>query len=873
MALDEVGVSVIADMSDYDSNMQSAIDLASQLPDEISTTITADIEEPDISSLTELEDSQFDVTVTPDVADSSELTDLESLDGETLEPTVKTEVDKQDEVIGLLQKINARERFEMFLDIAGNAVEFLKKIESFTVAPFLDVEDAVARINAQTGKAIPGLDDMIRNIQFSDLGESVDQIADVVIQAQQLSAPIDDASRAALTFTHTFKDQNPVDVLTTMNTMVQTGLVPNFSAASDLLTTMFQEGNNKGGDLLNTINANAQSWKDMGLQGQQSASVINSLLDNNVDSASDAAKMLQTLDDALTNAAADANSPAAQALQTLGVDNPKEKGQAMGADFINGFADAFTNLPSDQQDLVSGVLFGKGGKKFTGALEGITAQGGPFADIVGAAEEAASEIDDSLRGAIDDFVLMVNETLSELLSSKAIDLPGKIDALKKGFQEALDVLAGGGTVGEAIEVGLNIPGFNDSVQRFEASVGNFAISILEIVAGIQDFLGKDSGATRRQITQAERQQLPFNLKVANADEIAGELQTAVDRGLSTSDIAKATGTAIDELISGGDLDKAQVLIDGLKDLQTGPPILAPNLNGQQISEATAALREGDTARIQEQIDKGNLIASVSIDTDAWQGEIDKAQEALKQSMLTFGPSLPQTNPLGPFGLEQGAKGANPFTSGILDPGGATAVQGVIGSITSAAETVAKQVTDTRTAVEDLDRSTTTATENVATNWDNLNISVSDATAAVIDATENTALKVEDFDTRTATSLTGNTVTASFDAVALSAATNFATVIQWLDKTIVKINQIDASAALLALTYSKIASLATAVQEFPFGKLQAIVTVATGFAGAQNIVNSGGNTTNNNNVTVNNNVQNTAQAQAGAYALGQSLGGG
>ncbi len=423
-SLPEAGARLTLDLSEWESNWSSAMDNAD--------TLTQALD--DISG-------SVDVSVDISTSGDEAITDIESLDGETISPELNTtETPAGKQVREGINFLAAMKKIEIAINIAGTVLDFIKNIGALTVAPFLDVEDVVAKINAQTGgTGVADLGQLIRDIQAADLGESANQIGDVVIAAQQLGAPIEEAATAALTFTHTFKDEDPTTVLTTLNTLVKTGLVPNLQDAADLMTVAFQQGVNKGNDALQVVNANAQSWSDMGLNGTQALSAINSLQDAGVDSATDAAKMIQTLDDALTAAAADANSPQAAMLKNMQLTNPKDSGQAMGADFIDGFAAAFTALPSDQQDLASGLLFGKGGKKFTGALTGLTTQGGPFGDVVGAAADAATEIDNSLRGAIDDFVLEINTTIAELLSSDSIDLPGKIKALKEGFQEAVDV--------------------------------------------------------------------------------------------------------------------------------------------------------------------------------------------------------------------------------------------------------------------------------------------------------------------------------------------------------------------------------------------------------------------------------------------------
>lgn len=835
-SLPEAGARLTLDLSEWESNWASAIADAETLQstiEDMSTTVDIDVEFSGDDAL------PFD-----DIPETI-----------TTEATV-TEDDNTKSIVDGLTFLVMKEKIEWAIDIAGNVWDFFSKIENLVVSPFLDVEDAVARINAQTGgTGIADLAQFIRDIQAADLGTGVDQITQVVIAAKQLGAPIQEATTAALTFTHTFDDQDPVTVLTTLNSLVQTGLVPNLQDAADLMVVFFQQGGNKGGDALSVVNEYSQSWEDMGLTITEALSLVTSLLGGGVDTAGDAAKMIQTFDDAMTAAAADPASQQAKMLQMMGIDNPKDAGQAIGAETIDGFVTAFNDLPADQQDLVSGLFFGKGGKKFTGAIEEATTQSDMFSNVTDAAAAAASEIDNSLRGAIDDFVLAANTALTTLLSSESLDLPGKIESLKQGFQEALDVLANGGTVGEAIEIGLNMPGFNDAVNRFQASIGNFAISVLEIIAGIQDFLGKDSTGTRQQIAQAERGQLAYDLQVANPDEIAGELQTAIDRGLTTSDIATATGKALEEMIAGGDFEKAQALIDSLNKLSTSTgPMLAPGLNGEQISQAQAALRDGDLTRIQEQIDKGNLIAPVSVDTEVFQTELNTAIEEAKPDppegwwdnfRIPVDKLVPET--LTPEGRSMSdTGGGTQWWNSFAGPEAQTAI------------------TDTTTAMTDLG----TTTADVTSAMTNAAGMSTDSIVAGIVAMQEAANAA---DVGIATSFTENTVTSSFQEVADTANQAFPGVIAWFQKTAAEAAHFDISMS------GHIQHLLNLLHDLQFLSAQVAGGVQAALMLGQQLppqpVGGGtgnGNTTINNSVNVNNNVNNSAAATANGYAIAASL---
>jgi len=788
--LPEAGAKLELDLSQWEKNWASAMDDAETLT----------------SALDDMAGS-IDVDINLDIPDVSEFDEITALDGETITPELDTtETDTSKEIRDGISFLATIEKIKIAIDVIGTAWEFIQKIGNVVVAPFLDVEDAVARINAQTGgTGIADLGGLIRELQFADLGDSVDQISDVVIAADQLNQPIKDAATAALTFTHTWQDEDPTAVLTPLVALVETGLVPSLQDAADLMTVFFQEGGNKGQDALNVVQANAQSWADMGLTGAEALSAINSLLDSGVDSGTDAAKMIQTLDDALTAAADNADSPQAEALKTLGMENPKDSGLAMGADFIDGFAESFATLPPDKQDLISGVLFGKGGKKFTGALEGLTTQGGMFADIVGAAEEAAAAADDSLRGVIDDFVLAINEKISELLSSEAIDLPGKISALKTQLQTALDTLVQGGSIGEAIEAGFGIQGVDDALNNVQRVFGQLLIGLLEIVATIQDPLGLNDNdkAARAQIKTLAAQQLPFDIKVANPEELDTIFAQAMARGLSAPEAFAGLTTALDELVAQGDFSKVN---DILNEIISNPDV---------SQEAIAAL------------------------TTKYESMIAQAQAAMKPVSTK----------------EDTAK----WLGGWMNQDQGTG--GLLGTLAA----------DAQTALTDLDTANTTATENMQTNWNEVGIALTDDTAIIVGQFEATAAKVGELDDAITERTTGNTITTSFDAVAMKAAETFPAVIAWFERTTQAAARMDAGISL------SLRSILKQLNDLNFLTMQTIGNLAQlpgGTLPEQPVgagAGAGGPTTfTTNTVTVNNTMNGPATAAANGYAIASSL---
>ncbi len=770
------------------------------------------------SALTDLERGvEIDVSIN---ADDSALAFDDIPD--TISPEVDvTETEESKQILEGLNFLVLKEKFELVMDIVGTAWDFIGQAENFLVEPFLDVEDTVARINAQTGTAIPDLDQLIRDLQAADLGDSVGQIGDVVIHAQQIGAPMREAAEAALSFTHTFQDENPTTVLDTLNTLVSTDLVPNLQEAADLMTVFFQQGGNVGGDALAVVNANAQSWADMGLTAAEALSTIDSLQQGTGATATDAAKMLQTFDDQMTAAAADPASQQAQVLKMMGIDNPKDAGEAIGADTIDGFAAAFDNLASDQQDLVSGLFFGKGGKKFTGAIEGMTTENGIFADVVGAAEDAAGAIDDSLRGAIDDFVLEINTSIARLLSSDELDLPGKIADLKEGFQKAAETLASGGSIGDALSVGFHIEGVDTALTNVERVFGNLIIAVLEIVASIQDISGKDSSGTRKQISSMGEAQLAFDLKIANPEEFQSLIDTAVGRGVDQDKLSETVRTALDELTAEGNFGQVVDLVDQIIGSEGMTPENIQLFRDKYITpladEMDAAVASGDFALAKKIADA--------------QGDPTAYTDALKSKFS--------------------------FDAASFDSMAADFATGMETAIAAETPTPDMAWADLWTVPTEVTTSITGFETDVDTAMTNASLVTTLASQEMIDALSAMSDGVVTADEEIAMAITGNTMTASFDAMSASADQNVEATKASFIGLLATVSSVDVA---MSAFFNSIMARVGAVNS----AIEGIGTVPTG--------GGGGNTTNNTNISVNNNtnVQSAAQAAQYGYQLGAQI---
>lgn len=646
--------------ADDDLQKLAAIDAETLTPD-----ITPDLNEQS-ASLQEL-DKLDNETLTPEVEPQLQDTDgtlleLDKLDKEPIEPDInpKTTDQESTETLNTLKAINAKEKFEIFMDVAGPILDVLKKLGEFTIGGITGGEQSMNTFQSQLGLTADEAERLYKvsqNIYKTGLGVDKDQVQNVIIMAQQmgiLRPQLEDAATGALNITKVWKDQSPVQVLKTMNAMVESGLVPSFNEAADLIASGFQNGANKGGDFLSVMEKNSNKFKEMGLNGQQALNLIDSGLKAGFTSAGNIDNAIRSFVNKLGEAGGDSKNKTNVALKQLGLENPQATGKEVGADFLNSVIDAIKNNPGkgmSQQELAE-AIFGKEAKGGAGitALLGLDTETDTFKPMVDAAATAADTIGNDLGDMLGDFQRRVEVAAQEFLSSDQIGLKQKIDDIKNAVGTAIDVLEKGGTLGQALEIGFKIQGVDTFFNNFQRIVGNLSIAFLQVVAAIQDTFGhgEEAKATRATVAKQAEGQLAFDLKLANPDEFSTIIQQATSRGVKDADIQKAIGSSVDELLKQGDIAKAMAILQSAKTQQyaINPEVnKSEAANAQQIaSDAAKAANAGQLSpeQIQQQIGQGNILKlTPDIDTDALDKQVTDAaakaqqqiQDLLKSSVM------------------------------------------------------------------------------------------------------------------------------------------------------------------------------------------------------------------------------------------------
>lgn len=718
-----------------------------------------------------------------------------------------------------IETLTALTAIDLAINISGTALSFFESLGRFSgVGGILELDSALATIEARTGRMIPNAETLISDLYTNGWGESRTEIAGVLSLAGQLQIAQDELGSATETAFQvaavTGQDVN--DVLNTMDTMVKAGITPSYQAAGDVIVTGFQNGLNKSDDLLDSLGEYATKLGTMRISAGGALAILNSGLEQGVINTDFISDSVREFGIRLGDISTDENVAAAfEKLDELSdIDlaaslDAYQAGTISGDEFMQGIFDSIgqanTADPATANTVVE-ALFGTQAEDLGAEVWGnlSTDADAAFGDIEGRAETAGNTISDTLGVTVDTFLRNIEQMATDFLSSDAIDLDGKIETFKTQLQTAMATAMNGGTLGETLEVGFGITGVDTALANVSRVFGQFVITLLEIVATIQDPLGindADKG-TRGEITRLATAQLPFDLQVANPDEFDAIFTQAAQRGVSLADMGTALTTALDASVADGDFDRTkEILANIMADAEADP------------TAVQTLVDKYNTA-----IDEAMAASKPPAETDGWWTRLKPPAELDGAKAFT-----------GPSGT--GAKGGNWWDTIEVSP-----------------ETIAS-LNDASTAVTTLDTDVDTALTNAQ-------LVTGLATQSMVDAFSAMTDGVTTADEEIAMAITGNTMTASFDAMSASADQNVEATKASFQGLLATVSSVDVRmSAFFNSIMAKVGSVNSAIE--------GIGTVPSG---------GGGGTTNNTTVNVNqvNNVQGNAQAAQAGYALGATI---
>jgi phage-related minor tail protein len=203
------------------------------------------------------------------------------------------------------------------------------------IAGALDLSAAGSKLQAQLGITPAKANELSKTaatVYANNWGESVDQVDEAIKGVYQQIGDVSDVrgglqgvTTDVLALSQTF-DQDLGGVTNAVGQMLKTGLADNADQALDILTRGFQLGNDKAGDLLDTVNEYGTQFRDLGINGTMAMGIIHQGLAGGARDADIVADAMKEL-----NIRVKDGQTAAPALKLLGLN-----AKAMAADFNAG---------------------------------------------------------------------------------------------------------------------------------------------------------------------------------------------------------------------------------------------------------------------------------------------------------------------------------------------------------------------------------------------------------------------------------------------------------------------------------------------------------------------------------------------------------
>lgn len=577
------------DISGYSSSIARAIrdsdSLDSALSDLIAQSNKAE---------TALNDIGGDVSVEVDT-DYHSLTEagdlVDNLDSQTASVTVDTDAsDAKSDIASIQDQLGTLKNLAV-INLLMTGLENIPGPDDIPLLNTIIEADTAARSIVaslgEMGKAnAPAYTQQAQDVYASGAFESQQEAADALTETIRLTHnELGDATTTGENFGKVTeaawvaaqvggKDFN--EVIRAADTLVNTGLAPDYQTAMDIITKGFQEGLDKGGQFLDTINEKSTVFKELGIDAQTMLGILKTGLEGGAKDAATIGEIIGSLDEKIKGGV-ERGGADYDLFRKLGLSDESKAykaGEITGGQFITALLAAIEEKKGTRgfdTDAVT-ALFGGKVQDLTldVALTLDPAQvQNEVSSITGTTLDAQLEIMGGLGTSWETLKRTVETELASSVST-AFDIPGKIEAFNQGVRKFSDEIQNGATIPQAIEMAFEIPGFATTVANLESALGNLGITMLQVAASILDAIGQGGAATtvRGTVAESAAGQMAFDLKLnaGNEEAIAGIIRTAIDRGVEDSALVAGIQQAGEEFISAGDLDSVQAMIGSLQTL-------------------------------------------------------------------------------------------------------------------------------------------------------------------------------------------------------------------------------------------------------------------------------------------------------------------
>jgi hypothetical protein len=616
--LPQAGAEVVLDTSKWDSAYDSVIADANRMDkalDDLGGTV--------------------DVKVNVDNGEiASAARAIDDLGSETPEVKVNADDTEVQEVQDLLEQIRNLSVINLALNVPANLTGIIDTLANLPgVGQVLGNQRAEGLLSIPTGEFNPEDLALAQQLFTDAFFESTEEAAVFINQLKSIGVEADELNNAAYgalaardAFTAMGQDADLAQIAVAQNALVLNGLAENATEASDIIAAGVVGGANRRDDFLDSLIEYSSTFSNFGATADEVLSLFNSGLEAGFDNTDRVADLFREFQIRVSNPE---ETAAQESLANLGLADEAaafQAGELTGVEFFNGVISAIQGMndqtQAGEQQAALANIFGTQTEDFMGSVFGLDPTAITFDQIEGRAAEISTFLNDNLGVAFTELFNTINVEAGNLLSSDAIDLDGKLEAIKTAVQTTVDEIQAGSTLSEAIKIGLEPLGFDDEFTKLEGVFGNFIIQFLEVIAGLQELLGKDATSTRAEIARLGAQQLEFDLQVANADEVTDLISQAMARGVDPETIGQIASTAVNSAIDAGNTAQAQNIVSGAGQATTtvsGADSLgflggvATAINPALAAQVEVPVELGiNTEALQQQIDTAVTLAAASV---------------------------------------------------------------------------------------------------------------------------------------------------------------------------------------------------------------------------------------------------------------------
>lgn len=573
---EESGVRLVLDISAYSRNMSKAINESESLD---KAMLDAENQAGRLSRSLSSVDGNINVNVTVNNSELKTAVDQHAELNSNTSMKANADASELESAQDVLEDIRNLATIDLVFNVAG-AVGGVTELP--IVSSLIEMDNALAQIEGRTGGMIPDAEHLITDLYTNAWGESREAIAEVIIQADNLRISQEDLGTAVTTAFQVADTGigDTTEILRAMDSLVKNQLAPDFQTAGDIIVAGLQNGGDRGQDLLDTFNEYGSTFQTLRIDAEGALGFITSGLEAGVDNSDRIADALREtgirLREIGTNedvANAFAQLDAAADIDLAASLDAFNAGEISGNEFFEGFFGALGELAeSDPQSAaeVSASLVGTISEDFgPEVIAQLTPQWDEaMGELEGRAETASNAINNTLGTALTGLGRTIENELVTTVS-EIVDIDALTEQVKTAVATIGAELRGGATLGEALEIGLELG--EGTFTRLESVIGNLGLVIMQAIAGALDLLGQGEAAQqlRDSITGAAGGQLAFDLKLADDGAAVMEaVQNAISRGVESADIGEAALTSINERLATGDIAGAQAIVDALNNAMT-----------------------------------------------------------------------------------------------------------------------------------------------------------------------------------------------------------------------------------------------------------------------------------------------------------------